>query len=486
MTAARPAFAAVDLGATSGRVVLGAVDGDTVRLKTISRFDTRPVTLGGFLRTDVRSLLTHALCGVAQAHRAGHSIASVAVDSWACDYGALRGDELLELPLYYRDDSIAAGKRSVEARITPLALYQVCGIQPHPFNTIFQLAAPTAGRTLAQADQLLQLPDLIGSWLSGQRRSERTMASTTGLLNATTSEWDPGLLEHTAATMTQLASLVDPGTVIGVVSRATAAEYSLPTDIRVTAVGSHDTASAVAAIPADGDSDLVFISSGTWSLVGCELERPLLTPAAFEQGFSNELGVDGRIRFIHNVMGLWLFTETMREWGLEHDPHAMSRLLEAAAEVTDAVPIFDVNDPAFFAPGDMTGRIRDHCARHGLTPPTTRPTLVRSILESLSVAYAEAIDRIETLTGHRPRCLHVVGGGSRNRLLCQLTADATGLVVLAGPVEATALGNVLVQARANGTVQGSLEQLRRIVSRSCDLQTYSPRAARAASRRSLG
>jgi rhamnulokinase len=486
MTPSHPAFAAVDLGATSGRVVLGGLDGDMVRLETISRFDTRPVTVDGFLRTDLRRLLTHALSGVAQAHQAGHSVASIAVDSWACDYGALHGGELLEMPLYYRDGSIAEGKRAVEARISPPALYEICGIHPHPFNTIFQLAAPTARRTLAQADQLLSLPDLIGFWLSGERRSERTMASTTGLLNATTKEWDAGLLKHTAATVDQLAPLVDPGTVIGTLNRTTASAYSLPSDIRVTAAGSHDTASAVAAIPADGDGDLVFISSGTWSLVGCELESPLLTPAAFEQGFSNELGVDGRIRFIHNVMGLWLFTETMREWGLESDVDEMNRLLEAAADVTDAATIFDVNDPAFFAPGDMSGRIRDHCARHGLAAPTTRPTLVRSILESLSVAYAETIDNIEVLTGRRPACIHVVGGGSRNRLLCQLTADATGLVVLAGPVEATALGNVLVQARANGMVCGSLEQLRRIVSRSCDLQTYSPRAATTASRRSLG
>jgi len=484
MTELPTSLAAIDLGATSGRVVLGIVDGGTARLETISRFDTRPVALNGLLRTDARGLLAHALRGLAQASRTGTSIASISVDSWAADYGTLHSGELLEMPLHYRDDSIAEGRRSVELQASTWTLYENSGLQPLPFNTIYQLATPTARRILPQADQLLLLPDLIRFWLSGEPVSERTIASTTGLLNATTHDWDPNLLKYTAATLNQLAPLVDPGTITGVVNRATALEYSLPPGIRVTAVGSHDTASAVAAIPADGEGELVFISSGTWSLVGCELEKPLLTRAALEQGFSNELGVDGRIRFIHNVMGLWLFTETTREWGLEGDPAATDHLLEAATEVTGAIPIFNVNDPVFFAPGAMSGRIREHCAREGLTVPTSRAMLVRSILESLSVAYAKTIDRLKGLTGYQPKCIHIVGGGSMNQLLCQLTADATGLIVVAGPTEATALGNILIQARANGIVRGSLEQLRRIVAESSILKTYSPKVAAPTSRRS--
>ncbi|HET7385297.1 MAG TPA: rhamnulokinase family protein [Nocardioidaceae bacterium] len=484
MTEWPTALAAVDLGATSGRVVLGRVDGGSVRLNTVSRFDTRPVPRNGYLRTDVHRLLTHALRGVADASQAGYSIASIAVDSWAADYGALHDGELLELPLHYRDESIVEGRRAVELQASPWILYKNAGLQPLPFNTIYQFATPGARRHLPQADWVLQLPDLFGFWLTGECLSERTIASTTGLLNAETHEWDVDLVKYTAASLNQLAPLVDPGTVTGVVNRRTASDYSLPAGIRVTAAGSHDTASAVAAIPAEGEDDLVFISSGTWSLVGCELEKPLLTRAAFEQGFSNELGVDGRIRFLHNVMGLWLLTETIREWGAENDPDAIDRILEAAAEVTEVVPIFNVNDPVFFAPGDMSGRIRDHCDRHGLTRPTNRATLVRSILESLSVAYAETIDRLRALTGYRPKRIHIVGGGSMNQFLCQLTADATGLVVVAGPIEATALGNVLIQARANGMVRGSLEQLRRIVANSSDVRTYFPTVAATASRRS--
>jgi rhamnulokinase len=476
--------AAVDLGATSGRVVLGHLDGQRVRLETVSRFGTRPRAEDGRLRTDVRRLFSEAVRGVATAVRAGHSIESIGIDSWACDYGALKGGQLIELPLHYRDESIAEGRASVELAARPWDLYQRSGIQPQPFNTIYQLAAPAARRTVPQADRILELPDLLAFWMTGEAVSERTIASTTGLLSASTRAWDPALIRYTALATGQLASLVDPGTVTGLVSAVAPSQHPIPTGIQVTAVGSHDTASAVAAVPHEGEDDFVYISSGTWSLVGCELEKPLLTRAALEQGFTNELGVDGRVRFLHNVMGLWLLTETMREWGLQDDPTAIDLLLAGAAEVTHGAVVFDVNSPEFFPPGAMAARIHDHCRRQGLAIAPTRQALVRSILESLSAAYAQAIERLMKLTGRRPARIHIVGGGSMNRLLCQLTADATDLVVVAGPVEATALGNVLVQARAIGMVHGSLEQLRRIVARSYEVHTFTPAASAAPARKS--
>ncbi|WP_022905237.1 rhamnulokinase, partial [Curtobacterium sp. B18] len=348
------------------------------------------------------------------------------------------------------------------------------GLQHLPFNTLFQFAADPS---LRLAQRALLVPDLLGYWLTGVEAAERTNASTTGVLNATTRGWDPALRAAAGLPSGLLPTLRDPGDRLGPLLPAVA--DAVGGTAPVTLVGSHDTASAVVAVPAT-DPDFAYISSGTWSLVGVELDAPVLSDAAREANCTNEGGVDGRVRFLKNVSGLWLLSESVRTWERGGDAVDLEALLAAAAAVTAPVPVFDVADDVFTAPGDMPARIAAWCGDHGLAAPASRAETVRSILESLATAYADTLDTIRSITGKDIRQVHIVGGGSQNRLLCQLTADRTGLPVLAGPVEATALGNVLVQARAvglGGLGGASLEALRAMVARSVDPVRYSPRSA---------
>ena len=346
------------------------------------------------------------------------------------------------------------------------------GLQHLPFNTVFQLAADRLQGTLGLADGMLLLPDLLGSWLTGRAVAERTNASTTGLLNVSTREWDAQLAARLDLPAAILPELVDAGTVLGGLL-PTAARGIGATDAVVSTVGSHDTASAIVAVPAT-EPGFAYISSGTWSLVGVELERPVLSDASRAANFTNEGGVDGRVRYLRNVGGLWLLSESIREWQRSGETVDLGALLAAAADAPADAPVFDVDDAAFLAPGDMPTRIRSWLADRGLPVPGDRPRLVRSILRSLAEAYARTIEQASELSGAEVRVLHIVGGGSNNTLLCQLTADATGLPVVAGPDEATAIGNLLVQARAHGLVSGSLESLRAIVRDSFPVRTYTP------------
>lgn len=471
MTMKPEAVAAVDLGASSGRVVRGTVNGRVVRLEQIRRFSTAPVRLGDRLYVDTPRLFAEAMGGLRDASR-GEDIASIGIDSWACDYGLFRDGVALGLPVHYRDERHTTGRQRVEDRYGVDRLWSLAAIQPLPFNTVYQLASEDPGGAISIADTLLQLPDLLGYWMTGRAVAERTNASTTGLLNYRDRTWDPELIAQTFAPERVFAPLVDPGTSIGPLTRSVSADWHLSAAVRVTAIGSHDTASAVAAVPSD-DDDIAYISSGTWSLVGVETERPVVSTEALSMGFTNELGVDGRTRFLRNVMGLWLLSQCVETWrrhGEDADPET---LIQQAASLPRRT-VFDANDPAFFAPDDMEGRIRQHCRAHNLPIPDSKPALVRSIMDSLADAYAESVERIQSLTGRTIRRMHVVGGGSQNTLLCQLTSNATGLPVVAGPVEATALGNVLVQARAIGATRGSLGHLRDIVANSVRLLSYEP------------
>jgi rhamnulokinase len=290
------------------------------------------------------------------------------------------------------------------------------------------------------------------------------------MLALETQDWSPELLEAAGVDPALLAPLLSPGERLGTVLPQLAAELGIG-EVPVIAVGSHDTASAVVGVPMSGDG-AAYISLGTWGLVGLELDAPVLTEEARAANFTHEGGVDGTIRFLTNVMGTWLLSETLRTWGRED----LGALLAAAADVTGAVPVFDVQDPRFVAPGDMPGRIVAWCAEHDVAAPTDAPSLVRSIVESLAAAYADALATAATLAGRTVRQVHVVGGGSQNELLCQALADRTGLRVVAGPVEATALGNVLVQARAAGALHGGLTDLRDLVARTHDLRHHEPRS----------
>jgi rhamnulokinase len=464
--------AAVDLGATSGRVILGHVGHDQLRLTDVARFANAPVrTLDG-LHWSVLELYRDVVEGLAAAVREEPQLASIGIDSWAVDYALMRDGRMLGTPYAYRDERNLSAVDAVHAKVSAEELYAVNGLQHLSFNTVFQLAADRQVGTLDLADSFLLLPDLLGFWLTGRSVAERTNASTTGLLGVKSGEWDFALAERLGIPRRIFRSLVDAGTEIGgLVPSATRGVGS--TRAVVTSVGSHDTASAIVAIPASGP-DYAYISSGTWSLVGVELQRPVLSEASRVAGFTNEGGVDGRVRYLHNVMGLWLLSECVRDWEKRGETISLPTLIEQAAAVSTEVPVFDADDEGFLAPGGMAGRIAAWFDQRGIPFPVSRPELVRSILQSLADAYARSIAAATALSGATVSVVHIVGGGSQNTLLCQLTADTTGLPVIAGPVEATAIGNVLVQARAQGFVAGDLEALRALVVAAFPVTRYEP------------
>jgi rhamnulokinase len=462
--------AAVDLGATSGRVMLGSVSHNELSVRPVARFPNGPVRHDDGLHWDIDALYGHVLAGLAAAAREEPSIASIGIDSWAVDYSLISGGRMISPPFHYRDDRNLAAVDVVQRLVSPAALYQANGLQHLSFNTLFQFAAE---KNLNDADSFLLVPDLIAYWLTGRSVSERTNASTTGLLRIATGQWDDALIAKLGYKRTLFPELVDPGTTLGPLLPDIAARVGA--SIPVTTVGSHDTASAVVAVPATTD-DFAYISCGTWGLVGVELEHPVLTEKSYAANFTNEGGVDGRVRYLHNVMGLWLLSESVREWQKDDPTLELTALLAEAAAVRVAVPIFDANDPVFLAPGDMPARIAQWFRDHGQSAPHSRAEFVRSIIESLADAFAHAVRLAGELSGKRISVIHIIGGGSQNELLCQLTADRSGLTVLAGPVEATAIGNVLVQARARGFVTGSLESLRSLVVRAFGPKRYLPRA----------
>ena len=464
--------AAVDLGATSGRVILGHVDDGELRLEEVARFANAPVRTPDGLHWSITELYRDVVEGLAEAVRRAPHLASIGIDSWAVDYALLREGRMLGEPYSYRDDRNLAAVELVHERVSAAELYARNGLQHLPFNTLFQLTADRVAGSLERADSFLLIPDLFAFWLTGRSVAERTNASTTGLVEVSSGEWDTALMERLELPANLARGLVDPGTVLGPLLPS-ALRGTGATDAVVTTVGSHDTASAVVAVPST-DRDVAYISCGTWSLVGVELDRPVVTEASRLAGFTNEGGVDGRVRFLHNVMGLWLLSESVREWEKSGERVDLGELLAAAEQVTSEVPVFDADDPVFLAPGGMPERIAAWFGERGLRAPGSRAELVRSILVSLAEAYARTIRAASELSGVPVRTVHLVGGGSQNTLLCRLTAEATGLPVVAGPVEATAIGNVLVQARAHGFVSGDLEALRALVARSFPVTRYEP------------
>ena len=472
MSGSAGTVAAIDLGATSGRVIVGRVGPDTLDARQVARFANTPVRAGDGLHWDVLALYSAALDGLREAVRTAPDIASVGVDSWAVDYALLRDGRLLGAPFHYRDERGERGVSAVHERMPHAELFARNGLQFLPFTTMYQFAAEDPA-VLEVADTALLIPDLIGFWLTGRAVAERTNASTTGLLHG--DAWDDGLIDALGLPGGILPPLVSPGERIGMLRPGVAASLGARPDLPVTAVGSHDTASAVVAVPMDAEH-AAYISCGTWGLVGVEVPRPVLSEAALAANFTNEGGVDGRVRLLHNVMGLWVLTETVRGWDRTGTAIDLSTLLAEAAVVDPAtVPVFDIEDARFLPPGDMPARIDAWCAEHALRPPRTRPEYARAIVESLAQAFTETVDVAARVSGVDVRTIHIVGGGALNELLCQRVADRSGLAVLAGPVEATALGNLLVQARAAGFVTGSLEALRDLVARTHAPRRYMPR-----------
>src|SRR5512133_306744 len=465
--------AAVALGATSGRVMLGHVGPDQLSVEAVHRFSNDPVRVTDGLHWNILELYRNLLIGLRKAVVEQPDLAGVGIDSWAVDYGLVSGDRLINNPFHYRDERTARGVDLVHKIADHASLYATNGLQFQPFNSIYQLAVDQKAGVIDDTTRMLMLPDLLGFWLTGEQISERTNASTTGLLDISTGSWNTTLIDKLSLPRSLFPSLVDPASRVGSLRDDVAAEVGAALD--VIAVGSHDTASAVVGVPMT-EPGAAYISSGTWSLVGIELDRPVLTEESREANFTNEGGVDGKIRYLRNVMGMWLLSESIRTWENDRLSVDLTRLLDEAAAVSTPVPIFDANHPSLLPPGDMPKRIAALCADVIAAPPDTPAMFTRSILESLAEAYAAAIDDAQRLSGQKINIVHIVGGGSQNTLLCQLTANRTGRRVLAGPVEATAIGNVLIQGRAAGLVDGELSELRALVARTFPLAEYSPQS----------
>jgi rhamnulokinase len=453
--------------------MLGRIGPDTLELTQVNRFRNGAVRLPDGLYWDILGLYTDVLDGLRTAARQAGDLAGVAVDSWAVDYGLLDPDgALLANPRHYRDARTEAVIDDVHRKIDPARLYATVGLQFLPFNTLYQLAAEPS----LEDRRALLVPDLLGFWLTGAQVAEETNASTTGLLDARTGGWSRPLLDTLGIPAGLLPDVVPAGRVLAPLSGPVRADLGVEHDLLVTSVGSHDTASAVVGVPADTPR-FGYISCGTWGLVGVELDAPVLTEDSHRANFTNERGVDGTIRYLRNVMGLWLLSESLRSWRLRGLDVDLGEVLDAAAALPAHGPRIDPNDPAFLPPGDMPERIvkaaRD--AGHPIVEP--RPeVVVRCILDSLATAFAEAIEQAEQLSGQPVEVVHMVGGGAQNALLCQLTADAAGRPVIAGPVEATALGNLLIQARTHGVLSGGLAALRVVVRGASRLHRYQPRA----------
>jgi rhamnulokinase len=455
--------AAVDLGASGGRVIAARVTGDGIAAREVSRFGNEPVLAGGTLHWDILALHASVLDGLSRAV-ASFPLASAGIDSWGVDYGLL--DEtgaLIGNPVHYRDSRT----EGVSAAVPFPDLYAVTGIQYLPFNTVYQLTAAAGTPALAAARTLLLIPDLLAYWLTGAAGAEVTNASTTALLDVTSRGWAKPLMERAGIDPGLFPPLRQPGDVIGPITAGLAGQVPL------IAVGSHDTASAVAAVPASAGR-FAYISSGTWSLAGMELPAPVLSAESREANFTNEVGIDGTIRYLRNVTGLWLLQECRRHWDRDGGGQPLEPLLAAAAGVPGLRYVIDADDPVFLPPGGMPARISAWLSRRGLPVPGSRAEVTRCVLDSLALAYRHALLAAQRLSGRHADVIHVVGGGSRNELLCQLTADAAGLPVLAGPAEATALGNAVVQARALGAAPATLDGMRALVRGSARLSRYEP------------
>jgi rhamnulokinase len=473
------AVAAVDLGASSGRVVLGRGNADGFELHEVHRFPNTPLRADGVLRWNSRALFAGVLDGLRAAGAAGQ-VDAVSVDGWAVDYGLLDADgELIAEPVHYRDSRTDApfadvttngGVRGVDAA----RLYDATGVALQPFNTVFQLMAQSASPELLAARHALLVPDLMTYWLSGVMGTELTNASTMALLDPRTMSWAQDVAADLGVPLGLFPRLCAAGETAGPILPQVASSLGLASAPQVIVGPSHDTAAAVAGVPAEDDA-FAFVCTGTWALVGVELPAPVISPSSREAGFTNEVGVDATIRFLRNVTGFWLLQECVREWQADGQQVDLDALTRAADQVPGGVALIDVQDPRFIAPDGMTQRIVDACRRTSRVELGSRAQILRCILDSMSVAIRHAVRDAVRVTGRDVRTVHVVGGGVANPLFCQLVADACDLPVVAGPTEAASWGNVLVQARALGVLAGPLSELRSVIRAGVSLSTYHPK-----------
>lgn len=465
---------ACDLGAESGRVMLGAFDGTRLTLEEVHRFPNRPLRLQGTLRWDLPGLYREILHGLTLVTARQLPIASVSVDAWAIDFALQKGAEpLLRLPFHYRDARNEPAFHRVRNPDFDARVFEHTGIQFIPLNTLYQFLADQveALGTLEFADRFLMVPDWFHFLLSGRAVCEETNASTTQMYDPRSRTWSEELISLFGFPRHIFPEIVAPGTVLGSLT-AEIADTTKLGPVPVIAGCTHDTAAAVAAVPAQGE-DWAYLSSGTWSLIGVELNQPLINDAAREANFTNEVGYGGTIRFLKNLSGLWLLQECRRIWAKTTSGLDYAEIVRLASEAEPSRSVFNPLDLRFHAPADMTAEIRAACREQGQPEPETPGQFARAIFESLALLYTEHLDLLERLTGRTLRVLHIVGGGSQNALLNQLTASASGRTVLAGPVEATALGNVLSQLLALGRLD-SLAAAREVVRASSTPTRFEP------------
>ncbi|AIQ68333.1 rhamnulokinase [Paenibacillus graminis] len=465
---------AVDLGASSGRVILGTYDGSRIVTEELHRFANTPVEAGGHLYWNVPALLEEIKQGILLAVQGGSEIVSLSVDTWGVDYGFVdHAGKLLNSPHHYRDQRVGKYRPRLEELLPPEEQFRLTGNQPDPINTVYQLFADMQENPLLQerVDHILMMPDLFLYLLSGASSAERTILSTSGLLDAVTGEPSSEVFGRLGIPLRLIPPRVEAGTAIGTLRPELCAKLGCG-PIRVIAGASHDTASAVASIPYADKDGAAFISCGTWSLVGMETKAPVLTPLSYEYGFTNEGCCGSGNRLLKNITGLWLLQETRRVWAEAGEDLSFSEMAALAGNEGAAQSFIEPNDPLFSTPGDMPGRIAEYCRSSGQRVPATKGAIIRTILDSLAKSYAAALKELEDLTGTTIRKVHMVGGGIQNKLLCQLTADAAGRKIIAGPVEASALGNLLVQLAALGELDFS--RAAEVVGASETLTVYRP------------
>jgi rhamnulokinase len=477
-------YLAVDLGAESGRVIVGVLDGDRVRLEEVHRFMHEPVWLPTGLHWNATGIWREIVAGLrragewAKANRV--ELASVGVDTWGVDWALLdEAGELVGLPHAYRDPRNAAAYEQVLGKLGAERIYATTGIQFMPLNSLYSLYAHSQADpgALSAASQLLFMPDLFHYWLSGERTVEATIASTSQMIDCKTGDWARPLLTELGLPCGILGPTTAPATVIGTLRPQLAEETGLPRELRVVAPAAHDTASAVAAVPATSEASWCYLSSGTWSLLGAEIREPCVSREAQAASFTNELGINGTFRFLKNIAGLWLVQECRRDLARQGHDLDYVVLAKLAAEARPHRTLVDPGYAAFQSPGGMLEKIREFARATGQPAPESPGEFVRTAMESLALAYREKLGLLESILGQRFDVMHVVGGGGKNALLAQMTADATGRRVVVGPYEATAMGNALVQGMASGQVR-DLVHLRQIVARSSELIEYTPAAGR--------
>ena len=469
-------YLAVDLGAESGRVLAGEWDGLSLNLRVLHSFPNGPVDLNGSIHWNLVGIYNEIITGLAMAQaKYGSSLESIGVDSWGLDYGHLdRNGFLLGMPFHYRDERTHPMVELVHQRVDREECYARTGIQPLFINTLFQLMAEkeSAQICMEHSDHMLFTPDLINFWLTGEKGNEITMASTSQMLNQETRNWDFEFLKDLGIPTGFLGQLWEPGHLVGMV-HGKAKQRIQCENLPVYTVGSHDTASAVVGVPALSDGDFAYLSSGTWSLMGVENDQALCDPQSLDLGFTNEFGVDGSIRYLKNISGLWIVQECRREWQAMGEGFDYDQLTHMAREATPFIASIDVDDPVFSSMGDMPRKIEQQCKASGQSIPSSKNETIRTALEGLALKYRQVLENLRSQTGKSLEKIHIVGGGTKNELLNQMTADSTGCEIISGPIEATSVGNILVQMIAIGDIS-SLAEGRQLVRESFEPKRYQP------------